>query len=41
MSTKRPSIFDQGKKENPYADRGDEDVEAPQRATAAQLAARK
>jgi hypothetical protein len=38
--SKRGNIFDQGKPENPYNERDEGPVEA-QRATAAQLAARK
>jgi hypothetical protein len=39
-SNKRGNIFDQGRKENPYDDR-EEAADVPQKATAAQLAARK
>jgi hypothetical protein len=39
-SNKRGNIFDQGRPENPYDDR-DEVADVPQKATAAQLAARK
>ncbi|KAF9692138.1 hypothetical protein EKO04_010142 [Ascochyta lentis] len=40
MSGKRANVFGQGRPERPYEDR-DEPAEVPQRATAAQLAARK
>jgi hypothetical protein len=40
MSGKRANLFGQGRPENPYDER-DEPAETPQRATAAQLAARK
>jgi len=40
MSGKRANIFGQGKPERPYEER-DDDVDPPQKATAAQLATRK
>ena len=40
MSGKRANLFGQGRPEDPYNGR-DEPAEIPQRATAAQLAARK
>lgn len=40
MSGKRANVFGQGRAENPYEDT-DGPAETPQRATAAQLAARK
>jgi hypothetical protein len=40
MTGKRANLFGQGRPENPYDER-DEPAETPQRATAAQLAARK
>jgi hypothetical protein len=41
MSGKRANIFGQGRPEKPYEERDEDAVDVPQRATAAQLAARK
>lgn len=41
MSGKRANIFGQGKPERPYEEREDAEADVPQRATAAQMAARK
>jgi hypothetical protein len=41
MSGKRANTFGQGRPERPYEEREEEAAEIPQKATAAQLAARK